>query len=72
MFDSMQPVFDIFPEPMVCLSRGTVTGVNAAARYYLPQLEAGSPVPDFLEMACTVPAGAGSFTQGPKDRKSVV
>ena len=65
MFDSMQPVFDIFPEPMVCLSRGTVTGVNAAARYYLPQLEAGSPVPDFLEMACTVPAGAGSFTQGP-------
>lgn len=65
MFDSMQPVFDIFPEPMVCLSRGTVTGVNAAARYYLPQLEAGSPVPDFLEVACTVPAGAGSFTQGP-------
>lgn len=65
MFDSMQPVFDIFPEPMVRLSRGTVTGVNAAARYYLPQLEEGAPVPEFLELACTAPSGAGCFTQGP-------
>lgn len=65
MLDSIQYVFDIFPEPMLRVKGENVTWINSAARYYLPQLEAGAHVPDYLELACAAPVGSGCFTQGP-------
>lgn len=63
--ESIQSLMDLFPEAMVRVCGGVVTGVNAAARHFLPQLEEGAPLPDFLELPCSAPTGSGAFTQGP-------
>lgn len=62
--ESIQSLMDLFPEGMVRVRSGVVTGVNAAARNLLPQLEEGAPLPAFLELPCAAPSGSGSFTQG--------
>lgn len=65
MFESIQSLMDTFPEAVVQVRGGAVTGANAAARHYLPQLETDGPLPEFLELPCSAAPGSGVFTQGP-------
>lgn len=55
-------LLNAFPEAAVLAIQGKISAVNGMARHYLPQLEAGAPLPAFLSPLC--PVGSGTFTAG--------
>lgn len=57
-------LLDAFPEAALLARQGLITAVNPLARHYLPQLEAGAPLPEYMAVPLHAPSGAGAFTAG--------
>ena len=62
MLDSIQSLFDSFPESVVQVRGGVVTVSNERARQYLPQLIPGAPLPACIVLPEPGESGIGSFT----------
>ncbi len=62
MLDSIQSLFDSFPESVVQVRGGVVTVSNERARQYLPQLIPGAPLPSCIVLPEQGESGTGSFT----------
>lgn len=64
MSDFNHLLLDAFPEAALLARQGLITAVNPLARHYLPQLEAGAPLPEYMAAPLRAPNGAGTFTAG--------
>lgn len=62
MLDSIQSLFDSFPESVVQVRDSVVTVSNERARQYLPQLIPGAPLPACIVLPEPGESGTGSFT----------